>query len=84
MATLKLPGLGPILPTVPLSGISLPPVPFSMVIGSLVVGLNNTSAALAGANQSSFLFPPLGILQFPIKPIYPSNFTSGASIGYPI
>jgi hypothetical protein len=83
MATLKIPGIVSPLPSVGSGSLLAPPVPLSQTMSSLVSGMGGNGATFATANASQMLVPP-SVAQFPMTAIYPSNFTTGASVGYPL
>lgn len=86
MATLKIPGLASPLPSVGNTTLGAPVIPLSYTMSSSIAGLNNTGAALPGSAISGLRapLPAVTILQYPMTAIYPSNFTTGDSVGYPL
>ncbi len=84
MATLKIPGIASPLPNVASGGGSVPVTPIGYSVSSPVAGLNNTGAALAVFAISGLRAQAIAIMQYPMTAIYPSNFTTGDSVGYPL
>lgn len=53
-------------------------------MSSPILGLANTGAKLPAYALSSVGPIAVSIIQYPMRAIYPSNFTTGDSVGYPI